>query len=80
MKKSVEDTARPVQERENETLPSQKPGNDKPKRLRYSLKAWRNRISTNDFRFLKTIKLEQNMPAHPDTTRDVRYAPTEKPW
>ena len=53
MKKSVDDFVQPVQENVSESLPPQKPRNEKPKHLRYLLKTLKNRISKNDFRFLK---------------------------
>ncbi len=80
MKKSVDDFAQPVQENVSESLPPQKPRSEKPKHLRYLLKTLKNRISKNDFRFLKTIKIEQHMAPHPGAIRDLGYAHTEKPW
>lgn len=80
MKKSIDDFVKPMQEKESESPPSQKPGNEKPKHLRHILKILENRIGKNDFRFLKTIRLEKNRPDLPGTTGELTYAPTEKPW
>lgn len=80
MKKSVGDFVQPVQENVSESLSPQKPGNEKPKHLRHLLKTLRNRIGRNDFRFLKTIRIERNIPDHSAAPGDLTYAPTEKPW
>lgn len=80
MKKSVVELIRAKQKRKKEKPASQEPGHEKPKHIRFSLRSLKNRISANDFRFLKTIKLEQNVPELLGAVRDITYAPTEKPW
>ena len=79
MKKSADDFVQPVQENLSESLSPQEPRNEKPKHFRHLLKTLKNRISRNDFRFLKTIRLEKNIPGHSAAPGDLTYAPTEKP-
>ncbi len=80
MKKSIIELVRARQKRKFVAPASQEPGDEKPNLFLFSLKSLKNRISKNDFQFLRTVKLEQNIPTHQGAIRDFTYAPTEKPW
>ena len=80
MKKSFDDFVRPVQERKNESLSPQKPGNEKAKDHPWSTERQENGISANDFRFRHDTKDEENIPVQRETWEELRHAPSEKPW